>query len=105
MKCRTCGENKPIEAFSFASRGGMRPDCRKCVRASQKPIVRKKRVVPAAEAAAAKAQKILRKRAESTRRRLNAGGWMRGDGPCWCCRLPAFGSTEFRLCIMCQAAA
>jgi hypothetical protein len=24
-----------------------------------------------------------------------------GDGPCWCCRMPARGKTEFRLCVVC----
>jgi len=28
-------------------------------------------------------------------------GKVQGDGPCWCCRMPARGKTEFRLCIVC----
>ena len=23
------------------------------------------------------------------------------DGPCWCCRMPAQGKSEFRLCVNC----
>jgi hypothetical protein len=28
-------------------------------------------------------------------------GKFKGDGPCWVCRNPAIGETQYRLCVIC----
>ncbi|MEY4402172.1 MAG: hypothetical protein RIR91_207 [Verrucomicrobiota bacterium] len=57
-----------------------------------------------AEAEAAYARRLVQAKAARARHRLATGQKMQGNGPCWCCRMPAFGETEHRLCVLCLAA-
>lgn len=99
--CTKCGAVKPRTAFYENGRVNGRAHCKDCTNAMRNALRRKQRAEKTPLSLEAEKE---RQRAYYRRRRalekLRAGTFV-GDGPCWCCRAPAVGSSPFRLCLFC----
>ncbi len=95
--CTRCLGEKPPEDFAWNGRGGRRPVCRPCTYAAKANT--KSGEPKRARRPAFYEQRDYIAKVSSMERFLSAD--VQADGPCWCCRMPARGKTEFRLCIVC----